>query len=795
MYIQLYKYNTTHEEQVNYIIEATGKGINATDGETATSSYWGYTDYIDISSYETIRYRRCQASASKPVCGTAFYDANKQFISGLRAVGSAGSVGYWGDYEQEVPTGAVYARFTTTKTEPYGFYLYGTPIEKVKIEFVGIVDDFTDFWFNRSYSGIGDWELHLSGKSNNIQYVEQANFIKFGDKKAGIISYVDKKRDGENYEVVISGVELKGLAQKRIIIPDNGEAYQHYSNCSPEYVVAQLIDKQIINASENRQIIGQIAAYEESTDRITYNGRFEVVAEEIQKLCETYNIGWYADIENNKIVWHIYHGIDRTAEQSDNNRLIISDKYDNIKATELSQTEHSTNTLLVAGQGEGTDRTIVMINDDNSGFRRTESYIDARDLETTEELQQRGQQKISEVGDQITLEVTPEIGVLVEDYTISYDLGDIGTLLDYDMNIRITQIEEVYENGYMNLNFTFGFNKATASSILKGLVGKTDSVIKKEGYGNGGTSNTHPIYYIEGSDTDTAGVWTGTNQYIHSYTNGLTIIYVPKVTGKSGGDTLNINGLGAIGIYRANSSLVAMESPYPVGTPIIMTYEDEKFIVPDYGDAQQDKDTHDRLDCTYGYFMVGDKPLYRYKLCGLNEKGELIPLVKTNKTNTAVSTTMEANDSWFNPRKLYSYDTTTVVQSGSNAGGAHIFTQRYLANSGLYCNINGSMTTGSSLYYKGTYNRQTGLFKLDDTDYASFFVVVPIGADAADYFEAGYYYIQAGTYSGSYFQLAIDNPMYYYDGTKLVDGYNFVLSGTEEVGATLPDGVIYYQYQ
>ena len=84
---------------------------------------------------------------------------------------------------------------------------------------------------------------------------------------------------------------------------------------------------------------------------------------------------------------------------------------------------------------------------------------------------------------------------------------------------------------------------------------------------------TQAIPYIKGPDTDTtAGTWTGSYSGITEYTEGLTIIYVPKVAGAST-TTLNINNLGAKTCYYTGSS--KLTTHYAVGTPILLTYSNE----------------------------------------------------------------------------------------------------------------------------------------------------------------------------------------------------------------------------
>lgn len=97
--------------------------------------------------------------------------------------------------------------------------------------------------------------------------------------------------------------------------------------------------------------------------------------------------------------------------------------------------------------------------------------------------------------------------------------------------------------------------------------------------GKTGEVNLNQIIYIEGNSTE-AGIWTGTHSEIANYFNGLTIAYKVNIAGISGGTTLNINGLGAVSVNRNAST--AVTTTYPVGSVVILTYSDGKWLTADY---------------------------------------------------------------------------------------------------------------------------------------------------------------------------------------------------------------------
>lgn len=117
--------------------------------------------------------------------------------------------------------------------------------------------------------------------------------------------------------------------------------------------------------------------------------------------------------------------------------------------------------------------------------------------------------------------------------------------------------------------------EANNKNIIKTLSLDNFGHIVSSTYSDGKT-----FFYIEGSASDAAGVWTGTQDEITEYYNGLTVMYVPKVAGKSGSVTLNINGLGAVQCYTTNTD--ALTTHYAANTPILFTYYGGKWRRADY---------------------------------------------------------------------------------------------------------------------------------------------------------------------------------------------------------------------
>ena len=361
-------------------------------------------------------------------------------------------------------------------------YSYAEP----KLNLLGVVDDFLSFNFNRSYSGIGEWQLVIDGSSLNATRIKGMDFISLADGVAGYVQRTEDIVENGVHTITYSGVELKGLASKRIVIPPEGKAYEYYRK-SPEYVIANLINNHIISPTDaSRKMFGSIAAYEEQDLKITYNGRFCNLAEEIEELATAYNIGWCASIINNAIVWQIWHGVDRTAAQTANNRMILDYEYGTMNNSSLIVEDGIPTFMLVAGQGEGVARAIYTMDNAEKGINRVETYIDARDIEDESLLPQRGEEKLAEFGDSYNYTATLS-NQAAKQYRNDFDLGDIGTVRDEKLaeplDYRITSIEEVYEGNQITINMVFGYDKTLLKDAIKRMNSKRDALLAVEGSG------------------------------------------------------------------------------------------------------------------------------------------------------------------------------------------------------------------------------------------------------------------------------------------------------------------------
>lgn len=360
---------------------------------------------------------------------------------------------------------------------------------------LGEVDTYTSLQWIRRWHKPGEFELHINPAMQNAdKLVEDAIVFKASDpSEAGIIKHRDIRiNENGSEELVVKGSLLAGLTGRRITYPPPDKAYD-YVNEPIETIMKHYVDANCINPVDPARIISNLvnAPDQGRGEKIQFQSRYKQLDEELEKLSVTSGIGWHVwlDIQNQRYVFDVLIGRDLTAGQDVLPPVIFSTDYDNIKSQAyINSAIGYKNMAVVGGQGEGTERKIVTVGDQQAGLERYEVFVDARDIGTEEQgaeplteiqieamLEQRGQEKLAELARVMSFEsqlLTKSNLVYRQDY----DLGDIVTVVNRKwgvvMDARITEIVEVYEPGGHRLEATFGNSLPTLIDKIKQKIGR-----------------------------------------------------------------------------------------------------------------------------------------------------------------------------------------------------------------------------------------------------------------------------------------------------------------------------------
>ena len=326
-----------------------------------------------------------------------------------------------------------------------------------ELNFLGVVDQFISLRWRRKYYEAGEFELVVAPYQNNINLLSKKDniIIRQDYNEAALIDTIEFNDDGNNVQLKVSGNFLSYLTKRRII--------RKIINFKGSIIEGQ---KQLLREMTALTDDFEIEPTSIDSDYVEFQCSYKNVYEYLCKLSKLSNVGFriVPNIENKVYRFENFTGLNRSSQQSLNERYVFSTTHNNLeKSTYTDTLIDKCNYVLVGGTGEGTSRTLVEVKKgDYEGFDLFETFLDAKNesnnnLSSTEYknvLETRGKEKLSDETKSI------EFTAISNDYRTKWDLGDIVDVEIVDWNIketlRITEVEETIENGTKSVYPTFG---------------------------------------------------------------------------------------------------------------------------------------------------------------------------------------------------------------------------------------------------------------------------------------------------------------------------------------------------
>ena len=274
------------------------------------------------------------------------------------------------------------------------------------------------------------------------------------------------------------------------------------------------------------------------------------------------------------------------------------------------------------------------------------------------------------------------------------------------------------------------------------------------------------LFYGEVDGTSTSTAFTAQIPGVRSYEKGLAIVLKNGVVTSASGYTININGLGALPVYRSTAAATQDTTYFNVNYTMLFVYEER---VP--GGNWLLYMGYDSNTNTIGYQLRTNSRTIpvngqtgRYRLLFSSQTNiRLIPANTSSSTSATAAKTV--NTTPINPfGEILYYSSTTVLSSGSTPGTSTLWEQ-YALTLGYSFNRTGSaltMTANEPVYVVCT-PQSDGSAIIDST--TPFTQSLPTTND-------GKIYIYLGTaYSATAMELVAHHPVYYYNnGIKLWTG-------------------------
>ncbi|WP_213950367.1 siphovirus ReqiPepy6 Gp37-like family protein [Tepidanaerobacter syntrophicus] len=348
------------------------------------------------------------------------------------------------------------------------------------LDLQGEVDNYLSLTFCRSYHLPGKFQLVTNRKVQNTDKLNINSLIMLGADtfKTGIIRHKEIKTNEHGEEILtVKGFTLGAITKQRITIPPADNA-QDIIEANAETVMKHYVQRNCKDISEMEFPMLIIGDDQQRGEIIKWQSRYKNLGEELEQISSLTGLGWhiYPDFEQKKWIFDICSGRDFSVNQNTHPPVIFSPEFENISSQEFTDSLIGfANYVVVAGQGEGVGRDIVMLGSDDAGLDKHVIFVDARDIKNSADLSERGKVKLAEHQRIISLQSE----ILTQgpfEYEKDWDVGDIVTVQNKDWNLtldtRIMEVEEIYEAGGFKLNVTFGSSLPTLAQKLKSALGE-----------------------------------------------------------------------------------------------------------------------------------------------------------------------------------------------------------------------------------------------------------------------------------------------------------------------------------
>ncbi|NCB34251.1 MAG: hypothetical protein EOM64_10335 [Erysipelotrichia bacterium] len=332
---------------------------------------------------------------------------------------------------------------------------------------LGTIELFSSLQWNRKYYECGDYELHCS--TDYFELLDSGTYLFRSGYELALIDSVDLSRSSTNESTTkVTGKFIESILNDRVCPGTKTYTGTH------EAIARQCIDEYFISPTDtdrkfNYLSLGADGGYGTDT---TLELKNDEIGDSVYTLLEEQELSQQIDYDyqTNTLKYQVWKGTDRTDDQDANTWAVFSDEFENITDTEYSKNiSDYKNVAYVIGKNN-----VVCEVDQSNGERRREMTVTSTESDTAV-LKSKGEQALTKYK---TIEVFN--GKIINSdnlvYRTGWDLGDLVTVINKQvnkiLNIRITEIKEVFEDGEMKITPKFGSDYLSISNFIKREAGK-----------------------------------------------------------------------------------------------------------------------------------------------------------------------------------------------------------------------------------------------------------------------------------------------------------------------------------
>ncbi len=334
-------------------------------------------------------------------------------------------------------------------------------------ERIGYIESYSYLSWTRRYFSSGEFALKCAPE--NLPLLSLGNVIaKVSDAEGGIIETILVEAV-EKEIVTVQGRFLPALLGKRILWG------REVLDGDIGLCIGQLVNNHAINPADPNRKIPHLHYQEISIGAsVQKQISFQNLLMAVTDLCRSEGVGFKGLLEDGGVLLSLYLGREQP--------FVFSREYENLLSQNYADSlQNFANVAKIGGEGEGLARKIVTTGD-STGLERSEIFVDARDLssseyETEEDyfkvLMERGNESLFERRRRVSFDAVANTNSNLI-YRQDFDLGDVVTvksnLLGFSQRLRITEVTETYDEKGLHVDLVFGDPLPTLGERLKGVI-------------------------------------------------------------------------------------------------------------------------------------------------------------------------------------------------------------------------------------------------------------------------------------------------------------------------------------
>lgn len=355
-------------------------------------------------------------------------------------------------------------------------------------ERLGIIDEFQSLEITTHYKNHNELEFLLAATEENIYWFVKNNediFLTTSiDKVNGYLVDSIKYTDEKNTTLSVYCRSLGSMLGWRQI-----EGQQTFRGNIEDVIRGFVTKNAITPANINRKIpnlfLGKLNELVGTTEDAFSNS---VLDESLWEICLKFDVSFdiFADILNKNFYFSVWQGVDRSTNQTIRDSVIFSKAFDNVLKQHYTDDKSGyKNTIIIAGENEGINRISLVVGDENTGRKRREIFVDAKDLHSENEdetmstseytalLTERAKNKQAEFERVQSFETDVAYDSQFI-YNSDYFVGDLITVRNDEIGValhtRIVTAKEKYSRNGYELSTEFGSNVPTLLNKIKKAV-------------------------------------------------------------------------------------------------------------------------------------------------------------------------------------------------------------------------------------------------------------------------------------------------------------------------------------